>query len=110
MSAGSKGHAAKSLASWAQPPQTPWAFGIGTMIVPAAVRAAATSGVGDGFDTPFAAGVPQATITATEIRTANPLMTLEPMCFMLVEQAPRRLVTNAIGRERRLGWLQHFRR
>jgi hypothetical protein len=54
--------------------------------------------------------VPQATITATEIRTANPLMTLEPMCFMLVEQAPRRLVTNAIGRERRLGWLQHFRR
>ena len=47
MSTGAKGQAAKSLASWVQPPQTPLDPGIGTMIPAAALRAATTSGLGD---------------------------------------------------------------
>jgi hypothetical protein len=45
---GAKGHAAKSLASWGQPPQTPVVRGRGAIIVTAAARAAVTSGVGEG--------------------------------------------------------------
>jgi hypothetical protein len=48
MSKGAKGQAAKLLASWGQPPQTPAVLGRGTMMVNAAARAAVTSGVGDG--------------------------------------------------------------
>jgi hypothetical protein len=44
MSTGAKGHAAKSLATWAHPPHTPLDPGMGTMIAAAATRAAATFG------------------------------------------------------------------
>jgi hypothetical protein len=48
MSTGAKGQAAKLLASWGQPPQTPVVLGSGAMMVRAAARAALTSTVGEG--------------------------------------------------------------
>ena len=48
MSSGAKGHAAKLLASWGQPPQTPVVLGRGAMMVRAAARAPVISGLGEG--------------------------------------------------------------